>query len=86
MELLYEAINEKLEDAVSVCLVSHIWTNKQMLDFMGLSANIINNEGEKKAIVIGMMLMPGNHCAENIKIAIEELVNRYSFDKSKIHG
>lgn len=57
-----------------------------MLDFMGLSANIINNNFEKKAIVIGMMLMPGNHCAENIKIAIEKLVNRYSFDKSKIHG
>ena len=71
MELLYEAINEKLEDAVSVCLVSDIWTNKQMLDFMGLSANIINNNFEKKAIVIGMMLMPGNHCAENIKIAID---------------
>ena len=86
MELLYEAINEKLVDAVSVCLVSDIWTNKQMLDFLVLSANIINNNFEKKAIVIGMMLMPGNHCAENIKIAIEELVNRYSFDKSKIHG
>ncbi len=30
--------------------------------------------------------MPGEHNAENIKIAVEKLMNIYSFDKSRIHG
>ena len=53
---------------------------------MGLAASITNCYFEKEIIVIGMMLMPGNHSAEFIKEAIEKLVNRYEFDKSKIHG
>jgi hypothetical protein len=36
--------------------------------------------------VIGMMLMPGPHCAENIQMAVENLVNKYDFDKTKIIG
>ena len=57
-----------------------------MLDFMGLATNIIDLNFNKTTVVIGMILMPGNHCAENIKEAIETLVNRFDFDKSKIHG
>ena len=42
---------------------------------------------DKETIVIGMMRMPGNsHNAENIKIAVETMVNKYDFDKSKIYG
>ena len=33
-----------------------------------------------------MKLMPGAHNAENIAMAIEELVNAYTFDKNKIIG
>jgi len=39
-----------------------------------------------KTIVIGMKLMPGAHNAENKAMAIEELVNSYTFDKNKIKG
>lgn len=31
-----------------------------------------------------MKRMPGSHSAENIKIATEQMVNRYKFDKSKV--
>jgi hypothetical protein len=31
-------------------------------------------------------MMPGPHSAEVIKSAIEQMVNRYDFDKSKIKG
>ena len=86
MNKLKEALNTKLENAASVCLISDIWTNKSMLDFMGLAVNIIDSSFNKKTLVIGMMLMPGNHCAEYIKEAIEALVNNYDFNKSKIHG
>jgi hypothetical protein len=86
MEKLTEALNSKLENAFSVCLISDIWTNKSMLDFMDLASKIIDVNFNRKTLVIGMMLMPGNHSADYIKEAIETLVNIYDFDKSKIHG
>ena len=57
-----------------------------MLDFMGLAVNIISSKFEKHTLVIDLKLMPGSHNAENIIIAINDLVNRYSLlDKSKIY-
>ena len=57
-----------------------------MLDFMGLSACLMSKTGGRSIFTIGMMKMPGPHNAENIKIAIEKLINDYKFDKSKIIG
>ena len=57
-----------------------------MYDLMGLAACITNETFDKETIVIGMMLMPGPHCAENIQMAVENLVNKYDFDKTKIIG
>ena len=57
-----------------------------MLDFIAVSANIIFKTFEKETIVIGMMKMPGPHNAENIKICVEQIVNEYDFDKSKVKG
>lgn len=48
--------NIKLEEAESICLISDIWTNKQMKDFMGLAANIISLNFVKEAIFIGMTM------------------------------
>lgn len=79
-------INHIFEEAFSVCLIADIWTSKQMLDFMGVAANIINYKFEKQTIVIGLELMPGSHNAENIKIAIESIVNKYTFNKSVLSG
>ena len=85
LDLLHITIEDILNDAISICLISDIWTN--MLDFLGLAANLINSKFEKKTLVIGMMLMPGAHNAENIALAITTLINRYkSLDKTKIHG
>ena len=79
-------INKIFAKAYSVCLISDIWTTKQMLDFMGVAANVINNNFEKTTIVIGLELMPGSHNAENIKKAIEDIVNKFSFNKFIISG
>jgi len=66
--------------------MSDIWTTKQMIDLMGAAFNLIDSKFQKKTIVIGMMLMPGKHNAENIASALMSLVNRYkSLDKSIIH-
>ena len=86
LEKIYAEIGEQLVASENVCLISDIWTNKQMLDFMGLVACTIDSVFRRQFIVIGMCLMPRNHCAENIKIAIEQLVNRYDFDYKKIIG
>ena len=75
-----------LNESASVCLISDIWTNKQMLDFMGIAANTIKADFTRQTIVIGMCPMPGCHNAENIKKAIETIVNEYSFNKSILSG
>ena len=77
MELVYSAINDKLHKASSIFLISDIWTNKPMYDFMGLAASLTNEAFDKEIVVIGMKLMEGNHCAENIQTAIQALVNKY---------
>ncbi|CAF1137446.1 unnamed protein product [Brachionus calyciflorus] len=75
---VYESVNneieKKLKRAASICLVSDIWTNKPILDFLGLAANIVYDNFEKEILVIGMVRMSGRHNAENIKQAIESIV------------
>lgn len=86
LEKVHANINHKLQDAENISLISDIWTDRQMHDFMGLAASVISELFEREFIVIGMIIMPGNHCAENIQLAIESLVNKYEFDTTKIIG
>ena len=79
-------IDNKLNSALSICLVVDIWTNRVMADFLGLAAIIINNCFEQELLIIGMGSMTGNHSAENIKREIESLVNSFKCNKSKFHG
>lgn len=79
-------LNNLLSNAVSVLVISDIWTNKQMLDFMGIAVNIIDKYFVKQTMVIGLEIMPGRHNAENIKKAIEDLVNSYDFNKQIVSG
>jgi hypothetical protein len=57
MDKLHSTINEKLVDAENICLITDIWTNKQMFDFIGIAACKINMFFEREFIVIDMMLM-----------------------------
>ena len=83
---MYTGIEDEFFEVVSISLMSDIWTNKLMLDIMGVAFNMINAKFQKKTIVVGMMVMPGNHNAENIASALMTLVNRYqTLDKSIIH-
>lgn len=84
-ELLLQAIDIKLDKAKAITLIADIWTNKIMADFLGLAALIKNANDKQELIVIGMQSM-NDHTAENIKEAIENLVNRYKFDKNLISG
>jgi hypothetical protein len=57
-----------------------------MLAFMGLVAIITNKYFDKELLVIGMIDMPLRDCAEDIKLAVETIVNSFKFDYSKING
>ncbi|CAF1068143.1 unnamed protein product, partial [Brachionus calyciflorus] len=82
--MVNKKIDNKLNKALSICLICDIWTNKQMMDFLGIACNLTNENFEKEVIIVGMIKMHGKHNAENINIAIEDLINRFSFDKSLI--
>lgn len=86
MALLHQIIEKKLQKAVFISTTTDIWTNKQMYDFIAVSANTISQDAAIASIVIGMIPMPGRHDAEHIKIAVEEIINRFEFDKSKLIG
>ena len=83
---MLDAINDKLDKALTICLITDIWTNRIMADFIGLAAIIVNESFKQELLVIGMTSMTGNHTSENIKNQIEFLVNSYKFNKLKSHG
>jgi hypothetical protein len=84
MNDLYSILQDKLKQAESICLIVDIWTNNVNSDFIGLAAVVTDPKLNRELHVINMMRMPGPHSAEVIKTAIEQMVNRYDFDKSKI--
>lgn len=86
LQKLYNAIDKKLKEAVTICLVVDLWTNNSNIDFMGCAALITNKMMDKDFFVIGMTPMPGGHDHQNIQIALLKLLKRYSFNRSKIHG
>ena len=48
-----------------------------MHDFIGLAVCVINNFFERKILILDITKMPGNsHNAENIKEAIEAMINK----------
>ena len=84
MQEIHEKILSKLNQATSISLITDIWTNKQLKDFIAVVASIINTKFQKELVVIGFSRMPGKHNAENVKKAVEVNVDKYEFDKNKI--
>jgi len=87
MKKLKEAIQNKLKAADSITLITDGWTGQfSNIEYLALCAQIINKSWETELIVIGMVEFPNGHTSEELKIAIEKMVNEYSFDKSNIRG
>ena len=85
-ELMKDAIDSKLSEALTVSLITDIWTNKIVADYIALGAFILNKFYQHEFLVIGMTSMSGNHTAENIKIVLESLINQYKFNKRLARG
>ena len=86
LQEVFKVIEEKLNLASNICSISDIWTTFTMFDFIGIAVSVIYDNFDREIIVIGMELMPGNHCAEHIAEAIMKLFSRYNFNKAKIIG
>jgi hypothetical protein len=83
---LQEAIALKLRLANTICLILDIWSSSQMIDFIGVAVNMTDKNFNRECCVIGLDRMEGSHNAENIKLAVEKIINQYEFDKKKIKG
>ncbi len=77
MKLLYNEIEMLLQNANTICLAVDIWTDKLMRDYIAISANLSDENLNKETIVVDMTRMLGSHCAENIKKAVETIVNKF---------
>ncbi len=87
MTIMFNCIEKKLEASFSICLIVDIWTNNMNSDYLACAAFCSNLYHEREFFVIGMEAMPkGGHNSENIKLVIEKIVNKYKFNKSKLHG
>ena len=84
MNLLSKEIEKKLDKAESITLIVDMWTTRMMTDYIALGASIIFDNFQQELLIIGMMRMKQPHTAEYIKICVEEMVNKYKFNKSKI--
>ena len=84
MVFMKTVITNKLVDAKFITLITDIWTNASMIDYLALGASIINTSFIKEILIIGMVKMSGSHNAENIKKAIEIIINKLNFNKAKI--
>ena len=85
-DLMIKAIVKKLENAKTVALITDIWTNKICADFLALAVLILNQNSKQELMVLGMEPMAGHHTAESIKVVIEDIVNRYEFNKRLAKG
>ena len=81
---LKSVIESKLQKCLFVTLIVDIWSSNQLVDFIGVCASLIDTDFSRKQIVIGLKRMPGKHDATNIKLMIENIVNEYTFNKTKI--
>ncbi|RNA33732.1 zinc finger BED domain-containing 4-like [Brachionus plicatilis] len=86
LDKLYFAIENKLKEAVSVSLVLDLWTNNFNIDFIAFAAMLSFKTMEKESLVIAMTPMPGRHTSANINKAFLKLLQRYNFNRKKIHG
>lgn len=85
-ENLYKSLEEKLVEANYVCLIIDLWTNFSNEQFLAVGASMIFKNFKKETRVIGMVTTNGSSNAESIKEFVEQIVNKFDFEKKKIIG
>ncbi len=78
---LERLLTSKLNKASQICLITDIWTNRSNADFIAIGAVLVSSDLSKELHIIGLDRMKGEHNSENIQASVEEIVNRFEFDK-----
>ena len=73
-----------MDDSLIIALILDMWSDPQMISFMGLACMITTNEFAEECFVLRLEEMHGSHTAKNVKKTIEDIVNKFTFDFSKI--
>ena len=80
-------IERKLQNCNWCTLIPDRWTGPfRQTEFLGLACQLINSSFEREIIILGMEVMNNGHSAEEVKKAIENIVNKYNFDKNNCKG
>ena len=68
-------------------MIPDFWTQPNVkIEYLGLAALLINKSFKKELVILGFVEMREGHTAEQTKMAIENIVNKFKFKKSKIQG
>ncbi len=76
-----------LQSSEYITLITDGWTGPfSNIEYWAVCVQTVNSSWETEFIVLGMNEMTKGHTAEEIQIAIENIVNQYDFDNTKIKG
>ncbi|CAF1066112.1 unnamed protein product [Brachionus calyciflorus] len=83
-KIIIANLEEKLKKSSSICLILDLWSDIGMRNYLAVASCMIFKSFSKELRILGMELMSESSTAENIKIAVEKIINRFQFDKRKI--
>lgn len=83
---LMEVIQNRFNSAIYVTLITDIWSNRLNTRFLGLAACCTYIDSRKEMLVMDLQEIEERASAEVLREKIEEIVNKFAFDKSKIKG
>ena len=83
-KLIKEKHETKLTAAKYVNLILDIWSSVATVPYLGLGVSVMYPNFTRETFIVGLeeMQLPQN--AENCKLAVETIINKLEFDKSKI--
>lgn len=81
MKKLKSSITQKLNMAEFITLVTDGWTGQfSNMEYWAVCAQTVNSSWQTELITIGMVETPRGHSAEELQIAIQNIVNEFNFD------
>jgi hypothetical protein len=86
MKKMKRLIQDKLQLADAVSIVCDSWSSKQQKKFIAVTVNLAYPSFEKESLVLNITITEGTQNAERIKECIEEMINGFEFNKTKIYG
>ena len=84
LEMMYKELESKLKSAASVILIVDMWS-KNATDFIAIGGALMYHNFDREIVILNMQRMERAHTGEYVKKCVEDMINRFEFDKSKVH-